>query len=118
MKAWNVTDRNCDGYCYIIYAETRGKAIQTALHYTDGAFDDYTFTEIWATRAPALDKYYHGKSVLEWCDDDDRVIMVREAGFYCSYEMLDSDCDCENCPAKEWCDRYERMKEKEHANGS
>lgn len=118
MKAWNVTDRNCDGYYCIVYAETRGKAIKTALDHTDGAFDDYTFTEIWATRAPSLDKFYRGKTVLEWDDPDDRIIMVREAGFYCGYEMLDTECDCEVCPAKQWCQRYERMKEAEHADGA
>ena len=109
MKAYFVTDYNCDGNNYIIYAETRGKAIATAMDHTDGAFDDYTFTEIWAKRAPTLDKYYHGKNVLDWSDPDDRTIMVREAGFYCSYEMADDECDCKECPAKEWCSRYERM---------
>ena len=109
MKAWTVQDKNGDGYAYTIYAETRGKAIQTAMHHTDGAFDYYEFTEIRAIREPKLDKYYKGKEVLEWDDLEDRTLMVREAGFYCGYEMDATMDECEQCPAHEWCRRYERM---------
>lgn len=109
MKAWTVQDKNGDGYAYTIYAETRGKAIQNAMHHTDGAFDWYEFTEIRAIREPKLDKYFKGKAVLEWYNMEDRTLMVREVGFYCGYEMDVTMDECEQCPAHEWCRRYERM---------
>lgn len=111
MKAWRVTDKNGDGYSYIIYAETRGKAITTAMNHTEGAFDDYEFTEIWATRAPKLDKFYSGHSVLEWDNEEDHLLMVREAGFYCSDDMDMTLDECEECKAHEWCCRYKEMME-------
>ena len=112
MKAYAVTDKNCDGYTYIVYAETRGKAIRYALDHCDGAFDDYEWTEIWATRRPSLDKYYHGRRELDWMDMGDRTIMVREAGFYCDYDT-DVTGECADCPAHKYCQRYERMTEDE-----
>lgn len=107
IKAWNVSDKNGDGYNYIVYAETRGKAAQIALSHTEGAFDDYTFTELRVLREPKLDDYYSGKWVLDWYDDKDREVMVREANFYCAYDY-DPEDECDNCSGKEWCDRYER----------
>lgn len=109
MKAYAVSDRNCDGCTYIVFAESRGKAISYALNYCDDAFGDYTFTELWARRRPKLDQYYNGRKELEWFDMDDRVIMVRDAGFYCSYEIDVTIEECEKCPAHKWCDRYESM---------
>lgn len=108
MKAYNVTDNNCDGCSFIIYAESRGKAISMALHHTEGAFDDYTFTDIWAKRCPSMDSYYYGKKVLDWEDPNDRGAMVINAGFYCSYEYDPLPNECEECTGKHKCQRYER----------
>lgn len=110
MKAYSVSDVNGDaGYSYIVFAETRGKAIRYALDYCDNAFDDYTWTEMRAIRKPALDRFYRGRREMDWCDMEDRVAMVRYAGFYCSDEMCIGSDECEQCPAHEWCDRYDRM---------
>ena len=109
MKAYSVSDKNCDECTYIVFAESRGKAISYALQYCDDAFGDYTFTEMWARRAPRLDQYYSGKSELDWFDMDDRVAMVRDAGFYCSYEVDVTIEECEKCDAHEWCSRYKSM---------
>lgn len=109
MKAWSVSDGNGDtGIDYVIFAETRGKAIRYALDHCDGAFDWYTWTEMRALRKPALDRFYKGRPAMDWCDLDDRVAMVRYAGFVCSDEVIVSSAECEACPAHEWCDRYER----------
>lgn len=111
MKAYEVCDANCDvGFSYVIFAETRGKAIRYALDHSDGAYDWYSFTEMRALRRPALDKYYRGEPMMDWDDDNDRVAMVREAGFRCSYEIDVDEDECLRCAAHEWCDRYESMK--------
>lgn len=110
MKAYYVSDRNCDsGYGYVVFAETRGKAIAHALSGCDCAFDDYTWTEMRATRRPVLDKFYDGRTEMDWCNMDDRTAMVKYAGFSCSYEVDATVEECIECLAHEWCDRYESM---------
>lgn len=112
LKAYSVSDANGDtGLTYIIFAESRGKAIYYALHNCDGTFDWYGWTEMRALRRPALDKYFNGRREMDWCDMDDRVAMVKEAGFRCSYEMDVTLSECEECPAHQWCDQYESLKE-------
>lgn len=106
MKAYIIQDlRGYADYSTVVFAETNGKAKAIAI--TTDAFNDYEFTEISARRVPALDKYYRGKKEMDWFDSNDRVALVREANFSCSYEYELADCDCETCPAKQWCDRYE-----------
>lgn len=110
MKAYIVSDRNGDtGFSNVVFAETRGKAIRHALDYSDGAFDWCTWTDMRATRAPALDKFYHGNSEMEWDNMAERAAMVRYAGFYCSDEYDIASDECERCAAHEWCIRYDRM---------
>ena len=106
MKAYSVSDRNGDGCSFVVFAETAGKAKAYAAG-TD-ELCDYGFTGIRATRRPMLDKYYKGEPVMDWFDPKDRVAMVRYADFECSSEMSFVDCNCEECPAKKWCGRYER----------
>lgn len=108
MKAYKVTDKQCAcGYSTIIFAETREKARAIAL-WSD-AFDWFglSYLDFWVKRVPALDKYYRGKSEMEWDDPDDRIAMVKEAGFICSYEYDPTELECKQCPAKQWCERYE-----------
>ena len=106
MKAYSVSDRNEDaGYSMIVFAESAGKAKAYAVG-TD-IFCEYGFTGIRALRKPMLDKYYNGKPEMDWFDPKDRVAMVRYANFECSGEMSFADCECETCPAKKWCGRYE-----------
>ena len=112
MKAYKISDLK--GYCEystIVFAETSGKAKAIAI--TTDAFNDYEFTEISARRVPKLDKYYRGLDEMDWFDPNDRVALVREANFSCSYE-IDIDLRCEDCPAKQWCDRYEDKEWNEH----
>ena len=112
VKAYDVTDRNRDeDVSYIIFAESRGKAIMIALYGAEGAFDNYRFTELRAHRCPALDKFYRGYPVMDWMDDEDRIAMVRYAGYECSCEVNITFDKCIACPAHEWCGRFERMDE-------
>ena len=112
MKAYLVRDeRRDEDYCTVVFGETRGKAIQAALR-TD-ACEDGEWTDIRAIRVPELDSYYRGREEMDWFDDNDRVAMVRHTNMACSYEMDFSECACEDCPAKEFCSRYEE-EAKEH----
>lgn len=106
MKAYSVSDRNGDAGCStVVFAETVGKAKAYAVG-TD-ELCDYGYTELRAIRVPMLDKYYKGKPEMDWFDPKDRIAMVRYANYECSGELSFADCDCEICPAKKWCERYE-----------
>ena len=99
MKAYSVRDKNSD-YSTVVFAETSGKAKAIAIH-TNACEDSY-YTDIRTKRIPDLDKYYRGLDEMNWFDDADRIAMVKDGNFHCF-----ADSECPNCPAKEYCDRYE-----------
>ena len=45
------------------------------------------------------------KKEIDWDNEEDRIAMVKDGNFSCSYEFEPDDC--ETCPARKWCDRYE-----------
>lgn len=111
MKAWTASDRNGDsGFSIVVFAETAGKA--RAYTANSDYFDSYEFTEIRVNRCKALDQFYNGRKEMDWLDDNDRVAMVRYANFECSCEVWHPECEYGECPAKEWCARYERLMDK------
>jgi len=110
MKAYIVQDRWDPLFATVVFAETAGKARAIARN-TD-ACEDLDFIDISARRAPSLDLCYKGKEEMDWNDPEDRLDMVKLAGFECSREIWDPDC--EPCPAKEWCVRYERDNDDEN----
>lgn len=111
MKAYIASDRNGDiGYSIVVFAETAGKAKMYAAN--SDMFDAYDFTEIRVNRCKALDCFYNGKTEMDWMDDDERVAMVRCAGFECSIEVWHPECEHGECPAQQWCGRYERMNDR------
>lgn len=90
-------------YATVVFAESAGKARAIAL-YTE-ACEGCDFTDIEVFRVPILDKYYQeGKVEMDWADAKDRIALVKDGGFTCSREVINPDC--ENCPAKKWCDEY------------
>lgn len=101
MKAWLVREK--DEFCAtVVFAETRGKARVVALG-TD-ACSEAEFCDIEVRRIPSVDKYYkEGKEELDWFDEDDRIILVKECNFRCEVIEL---YRCEDCPAKQNCDGY------------
>ena len=103
MKAYSVRDKD-SFYSAVVFAESVGKAKAIAIH-TDACEDSY-YTDIRAIRIPALDKYYCGKTEMDWYDDNDRIALVKEVGFSCSPEYWEPE-DCERCPAKQYCDYCE-----------
>lgn len=107
MKAYIASDRNGDsGYSIVVFAETAGQAKAYASN--SETFDGFEFTEMRVNRCKALDSYYQGRREMDWLNDNDRVAMVRYANFECSDEVWPLDCDTEECPARQWCGRYER----------
>lgn len=110
MKAWLV--RKKDEFCAtIVFCQTRGKARALAMH-TD-ACEDAEFTDIEVHRKPQMDKYYKdGKKEMDWLNSKDRIALVKDCGFVCDIDYLQWE-DCENCSAKDYCDRYQDHKESE-----
>ena len=104
MKAWLVQDKwDCYG-SEIVFAETRGKARSLALA-TD-CCSETNFLDVAVRRQPNADKYYkEGKWHLDWDNPKDRIALVKDCGFVCDYEYLEWE-DCEECSAKQYCDRY------------
>lgn len=107
IKAFSVTNTEEYRYSTVVFAKNRGEAKKLALR-TD-ACEDAEFIKIRAMREPHLDQYYHGNYEMDWNDAGDRIALVRFAGFSCSYEI--DDPECEDCPAKQWCERAERMED-------
>lgn len=111
MKAWYVTDREgYSDYAIIVFAETRGKAIASAIGTDEFQKYEWHFTEMSARRKPALDGAYRGNWRMEWENDDDRLAMVQLGGYYCDEDVFDPD-DCEKCVGKNYCSRYKEYLE-------
>ena len=99
MKAWTVSDNNGEYGTEIVFAETRGKAL--ALCFQDDVFEDCEWIELHARRFKEYDKFYSGKSKVDfWLEDEHRVRLVRDFGWSCVDPIYDY---CTDCPAKEWC---------------
>lgn len=108
MKAYTASDRNGDtGYSIVIFAETAGQAKAYAANSYE--FDEYDFTDIRVNRCKALDGFYRGNREMDWLDDSDRIAMVRYANFECNSEVWHPECENGECPAQQWCGRWERM---------
>lgn len=111
MKAWLVRE-NGEFAAIVVFAETRGKARALAMH--TEALEDVSFCDIEAYRRPALDKYYvDGKKEMDWFNSKDRIALVKDGGFVCDPDFWEWE-DCERCPEKEYCDKYQdRLAESE-----
>lgn len=100
MKAYTLWDKTSyEGYVTVVFAETATTAKVIALNYTDD-LADARYINIRAKRVPELDKAYKGHAVMDWDNDDDRLLLVKH-GFHC-YEP-DADF-CEHCSAWEFCE--------------
>lgn len=103
MKAWQV-EEVYEGCAVIVFAETRNKAKYLATQY-DEALQECGYAEVRARRVPQLDKYAGDKPyVMDFELDEDKLIMVRDAGFSCIEPEYD---DCEKCVAKDYCSEYQ-----------
>lgn len=112
MKAWLVREKDEFG-ATVVFAETRGKARALAMR-TD-ACEDVDFCNIEVQRVSQMDKYYvEGKKEMDWYDSRDRIALVKDCGFECDANYWDCE-DCVDCPAKEYCGRYEDYQAREEA---
>ena len=113
MKAYEVSDKNgYADYALVVFAESRGKAIYSAIGTDEFPKYEWDFTELRARRIPVLDKAYRGNWRMDWCNDADRLAFVRDAGYYCNDDCFDPD-DCEQCAGKDYCSRYEEYLEED-----
>lgn len=104
MKAYIAHDRvNYDNYGVetIVFAETPSKAKKIAM--CTEACEDADYTDIRVRRLPGADKLYKGKSEVDWYDKNERLVLVRDFGWACSW----TDSYCDDCPAKQWCRHWE-----------
>ena len=113
LKAYKVSDRmGYSSYSEIVFADTPGKAKSLALNTDEFCRSDWDYTELKAKRVPELDNAYRGRWCMDWDDMDDRVAMVKKAGFRCDPDYAELDW-CKDCRAKDWCEQYEYMMEEE-----
>lgn len=113
MKAYKVYDRmGYSLYSVVVFADSYGKAKALALGTDEFPSCDWDYTELSARRVPSLDKYYHGNRQLDWYDDEDKLVLIKEAGYECDEDSFDPD-DCEICVGKEYCSRYQEYIEDE-----
>lgn len=111
MKAYNVSDwEGYSDYSIIVFAESPGKAKSLALGTDEFPKCDWDFTQLSARRVPSLDQCYRGHDTMDWDNMEDRIAMVRYAGFRCSPEYIGIP-DCADCGAKDWCGQYEELME-------
>ena len=104
-KCWE----DYEGYSTVVFAETAGKARYVAMN-SDTLGEDLTFKDVRVRRIPVLDGCYKGRREMDWFDPDDRLAMVKEAGYRCDDDGFDPD-ECVTCSSKEYCSRYEDYKE-------
>lgn len=109
LKAYVVRDKDYyRDYATVVFAKNRNEARSLAMG-TD-ACEDLSYLEIQAVRRKALDGSYRGRWEMDWDDPQDRIDLVKLGDFSCSDEM-DWQELCNDCPAKEWCDKYEEWLE-------
>ena len=107
-KAWGCYEEESCIF-EVVFADTRGKA--KSYFKAMDTFDNYRFCELKPYRLKKLDYLNHPDGyVMDFCKDEDILPMVRDCGFYCI--EVDRE-DCEICCAKEWCSKYEELKEEE-----
>lgn len=106
MKAWLVRKKD-EVFATVVFAETRGQARSLAL--STEACEYSKFTDIEAYRMPQIDTYFKsGKREMDWDNPNDRIVLVKECGFICDDEYFEWE-DCDECSAKEYCDKYSSM---------
>ena len=104
MKAYLIREVNgVYDYASVVFATTRNKARVIGMNAGPFEGTGLDYIDVEATRIPKLDKYYRGKEKMDWNNYKDRIAMVKEGNFTCSYEFEPDDC--KTCPARKWCDR-------------
>lgn len=105
MKAWQTNSEYSEGLV-VVFAETAGKAKQTAMK-TDELCNE-RYVDIRVNRLPKIDRFYkEGKTIVDWSEDTDiRIALVKEYNWYCLEPLVEW---CEVCPAEKYCN-YSMLK--------
>lgn len=106
MKAYKAYDSRDCLYSEVVFAETANKAKSNAM-WSD-TMEDVDYIHIRVRRVPALDRFYRGRMFLNWYNSDDRIAMVRYGKYQCADDF---DCEMDECPAKEYCERYKEIQD-------
>lgn len=101
LKAWKVSPINAF-YSYVVFTETRGKARAYAQG-LDG-FEECAFTDIEVHRLKKADCMCNGRKEMDWQNENDRLFLVKEYGWYCG-DDIDYD-ECKVCSANKYCEPY------------
>lgn len=113
IKAYKCTEAY-EGYSTVIFAETAGKARYIAIK-SDTLGEDNEFKDIYVRRIPALDRFYRGRKEMDWFDPDDRLEMVKEAGYRCDEDVFDPE-NCQRCSAQKFCMKWKEYAEEAKQN--
>ena len=95
-KAWD--EKEYDSGSTIVFAENIREAKKIAMS-TD-ACSEAEFIDIRVKRFKEYDVLYKGKSEIDWEDEETRVVLVRDFGWYCLEEYM-----CEKCAAQQYCSK-------------
>ena len=102
MKAWKVSHKD-DYFSIVVFAETRGKAKYLAQK--TEAYESCEFIDLEVRRLRGADCLYKdGRTEVDWYNDNDRLVLVRDCNFRC--DEVESEYECKQCPAIEHCDAY------------
>ena len=99
MKAWQANSEYSEGLV-VVFAETAGKAKQTAMK-TEELCDEQ-YTDIRVNRLPKIDRFYkEGKTIVDWNEDEDiQLELVKEYNWHCLYPLVEW---CKVCPSEKYC---------------
>ena len=95
---------DCGEGSTVVFADTRNEAKVIAL--SCDCCEDAEYIEVCVRRMQELDHLYKGQSEIDWWDKETRVALVRDHGWSCFDPYYP---DCEECPAKEFCEQYKDM---------
>ena len=105
--AWHVFPSDME-YGDVVFAETRNKARFLAIEICDG-FEDLEYVDVHARRLPKADNQCKGRNKMDWYNDEDRLFLAKEYGFWCGGYIEPDDCKC--CCANQYCEEYKIYKE-------
>lgn len=103
MKAYKVWDeKSIDPCSTVVFAKNCREAKKLARS-TD-VCEDADYINIRVHRFPEMDKYYRGKSVIDWYNKEDREELV-SLGWMC----LETSEECNVCTARKFCGHWEDL---------
>ena len=97
-RAWGVND--VEARETVVFAENAREAKKIASE--TETCEDADYIDVRVQRFPQMDEHYRGSAEVDWYDMEDRKALV-ELGWTCLYTSE----ECDTCPAKELCGKWE-----------